>query len=99
METPSRIEVEAGTRIVLTWEDGSETTISAGDLRAGCLCADCRSEEGARRKQAMLSRPDDIRVESAALVGDYAINFRFSPDAHGTGIFSFDHLRELGTDE
>ena len=96
MEVPSLIEVADAVRLVLTWEDGTRTTISAPALRAACLCADCRSEAGGQRKASVLSDPESIRIEGANMVGAYAVNFIFAPDAHHTGIFSFEQLRDLG---
>ncbi|MFQ5967914.1 MAG: gamma-butyrobetaine hydroxylase-like domain-containing protein [Acidimicrobiia bacterium] len=40
-----------------------------------------------------------MRIEAASMVGAYAVNFTFGPDAHRTGIFSFEQLHELGTSE
>jgi DUF971 family protein len=99
MKVPARIDVEGGTRVVLTWEDQTQTTITARTLRAGCLCADCRSEEGPPRIAAVLGGPVEIMIKTARLVGAYAINFEFAPDSHRTGIFTFDQLRELGSTE
>ena len=47
----------------------------------------------------ILSRPDDVRIERAALVGAYGVNFEFAPDSHSTGIFTFEQLGELGSPE
>jgi DUF971 family protein len=97
VETPSRIEIEAGVRVTLEWEGGEKTTIGAAELRAACLCADCRSDAGERRKALVLQNPEAIRVEGAHIVGAYAVSFEFGPDLHRTGIFSFELLRTLGT--
>lgn len=99
MNEPDRIDVEGGTRVVLTWEDQAQTAVTARTLRAGCPCADCRSEAGAARLAAILAGPVEIRIETAHLVGAYAVNFEFAPDSHRTGIFTFDRLRELGSTE
>ena len=98
MQIPSRIEVESGSLVTLTWEDGTRTNISASVLRAECLCADCRSDAGKRRKALVLERPESIRIDGAHVVGAYAVNFEFGPDVHRSGIFSFELLRTIGTD-
>lgn len=40
------------------------------------------------------SIPEDIKINSTAVVGRYALNFVFS-DQHDSGIFSFQYLREI----
>ena len=99
VDTPIRIEVEQGELLILTWEDGTRSEIRASVLRAACLCADCRSEAGAIRKRQVLTRPEEVRIGSAHIVGAYAVSFGFEPDMHRTGIFTFDQLRALGSPE
>lgn len=96
METPIRIEIEAGERVVLTWEDRPDTTLSARRLRAACQCASCREASGRAATDAVLAGERPIRIRESRLVGAYAMNFVFEPDGHGTGIYTFDMLRELG---
>ncbi len=65
-------------------------------VRAACMCAECRSDQGMARKKAVLAGERPITIETAHLTGAYAITFVFGPDGHGTGIFTWDQLRELG---
>ena len=97
MEVPVKIEVESGTRVILTWANDPGSVIEAHILRGACPCADCRSPAGAQRKQVILAQPGAITIESAKLVGAYGINFEFAPDSHRAGIFPFDLLLELGS--
>ena len=99
VDAPIRIEVERGELLILTWEGGTRSEIRASVLRAACLCADCRSEPGAMRKRQVLSRPEEVRIASAHIVGAYAVNLGFEPDMHRTGIFTFDQLQALGPPE
>ena len=99
METPSRIEIAGGTHVTLTWGDGVQTVVPAARLREVCPCAGCRSDEGERRTEQVLRDPDAIRVSGAHVVGAYAVSFEFGPDAHRTGIFSYELLRSLGSNE
>ncbi|MEX2419628.1 MAG: DUF971 domain-containing protein [Acidimicrobiia bacterium] len=87
MEAPIRIEVD---RAVLTvaWEDGTATTIGAQELRAACPCAGCRETTTA---------PSGTTIESAHVVGDYALGVLFGPDGHATGIFPYALLGSLGS--
>jgi DUF971 family protein len=91
---PDRIEVEERARVTLTWGDDTYT-LDAATLRAACACADCRSDQGIVRKQAVLGGPAPVTIDGAELRGAYAISFLFGPDHHGTGIFTWDLLRAL----
>ena len=94
---PQRIEVSGGTDVTITWEDGTESTYSAADLRAACQCADCREPAGRKRTEAVLDGEEPVTIIEARIVGSYAINFVFAPDSHSTGIFPFPGLRALGS--
>jgi ATP-binding protein involved in chromosome partitioning len=97
---PERIEVVERRVVVLTWQDGETSTLSAPQLRGACQCAECREEPGRRRTERVLAGPEPVTVEDARLVGGYAINFVFGPDGHATGIFPFPALRLLaGADQ
>ena len=93
MDVPERIEVESGAALVLTWPDGTVTTVPAPALRAACECATCLGPGG---YASWIGDAGTVRILNAALVGAYAINFTFAPDDHHTGIYPFDRLRALG---
>lgn len=95
---PARIEVDAGTRVTLTWEDGTTSTFTASELRAACQCAACREPAGEEATRLVLGGVAPITIQEASLVGGYAINFVFGPDGHGTGIFPFAELAHLAED-
>ena len=95
MDTPEKIEIDAGTEVTITWVDGTTTQLTAAALRAACQCASCREPDGLRRTEAVLSGAVPVTISDAKLVGGYALNFVFSPDGHGTGIYPFPVLREL----
>lgn len=82
-----RIEVD---RALLTvgWEDGTATTITAQELRSACPCAGCRD---------ITTAPSGTTIESAHVVGDYALGVLFGPDGHATGIFPYALLGSLGS--
>ncbi len=96
VEVPKRVEVEEGTRVVLTWDDAAVTELTATELRGACQCASCREPSGRAQTEAVLSGPIEVKIAETRLVGGYALNFVFAPDGHGTGIYSFDALRALG---
>ncbi len=95
METPEQIEVRGKAELVLTWEDGTRMVIPAAVARAGCTCASCRNDPASALRRANPLVP--VTIESASLVGAYAINLVFGPDGHRTGIYDWDTLHRLGT--
>jgi ATP-binding protein involved in chromosome partitioning len=95
--TPTRIEIDAGTRVSMTWDDGMETDLTAADLRAACRCAACREPAGEEATALVVGGPVPVTIDDAKLVGSYAIAFVFAPDGHSTGIYPFSSLRELGS--
>ncbi|MCL1594734.1 MAG: DUF971 domain-containing protein [Actinomycetia bacterium] len=92
MIEPKRIEVQNGTMLVIEWVDGRTDSIAATRLRDGCLCASCRTISGG------MPAADEAtcRISDISLVGGYAINVVFAPDGHGTGIYPYSALRDLG---
>ncbi len=92
---PARIEVDSGTGVTLTWEDGSTARFTAAELRAACQCAACREPAGKEATRLVLDGVAPVTIEKASLVGGYAINFVFGPDGHGTGIYPFGELKHL----
>ena len=93
MMEPAKLEVRAGEELVITWPDGRVDSISATALRTACACAACRNAP----QDLRTIDPETCRVTSIGLVGAYAINVVFAPDGHGTGIYPYGLLRELGS--
>jgi len=87
---PLRIEVSEGTKLEIEWEDGARTVMSAPEVRAFCQCAACRELPAAERAE---SHHSAATIDSASLVGSYAISFVFGPDGHSAGIYPFVELR------
>ncbi len=85
-------------RLYIDWKDGKRSDYSLHELRRQCPCATCRTErekESQNPLQILKFDPTGVRVTSANLVGNYAIQFHWS-DGHNTGIFDFRFLRSLG---
>jgi ATP-binding protein involved in chromosome partitioning len=77
------------------WTAGAaEVFYPACELRLACPCAMCIDEMTGRPLLQPASVPTDIRPLSIALVGTYGLRIAWS-DGHGTGIYTFDRLREL----
>jgi prepilin-type processing-associated H-X9-DG protein len=103
--TSVKVHVSNGTGVDVTWADGHASHYEFAYLREECPCATCND---AREKKAALgemasplksspalpmfkSKP---RAHAATQVGNYAIQISFT-DGHSTGIYSYDHLRNI----
>ncbi len=102
--TPIRLDLKRDEKLEIQWQDGLKSVYPISMLRSMCPCAMCRQarEEKAKAKQqkrtslAILSgdHSGPLAVLSAELVGGYALRLDWS-DKHGSGIYSFEYLREL----
>jgi DUF971 family protein len=79
--------------IHVSWSDGHRSVFPNKTLRERCPCAGCVHELTGQRLLDPRSVRADIRADEIALVGRYAIRIRWS-DGHGTGIYTFQKLRE-----
>jgi DUF971 family protein len=90
-----------GNELALRWSDGGETYISLELLRKRCPCAQCAGETdllGAVYKgENARFRPASFELKRCAVVGGYGIQPEWM-DGHGSGIFSFNYLKLLGSD-
>jgi DUF971 family protein len=96
--TPTKIKLAAGDNTLsIQWSDGHVSAYPYRYLRGKCPCATC-DETGAPPEQAVGGLPifgqKPLRPERAELVGRYALQIFWS-DGHSTGIYAFDHLRNL----
>jgi prepilin-type processing-associated H-X9-DG protein len=103
--TSVKIHVSNGAGVDVVWADGHASHYEFAYLREECPCATCND---AREKKASLgelasalkSSPalpmfkPKARAQSATQVGHYAIQISFT-DGHSTGIYSYDHLRNI----
>ena len=91
---PRQIRQADDFTVQIIWADDKECDYRAADLRRACPCAQCVNEWTGERVLNPETVADEIQIRDLALVGRYAINFRWS-DGHETGIYSFRYLREL----
>jgi ATP-binding protein involved in chromosome partitioning len=91
---PVEITRPSQTEVRILWKDGHESVYTGYILRIGCRCAQCVDEmTGEKRlREELISK--DVHPLAMEPVGRYAIRFRWS-DGHSTGIYHFEHLREL----
>jgi DUF971 family protein len=91
---PRELMQEEDARVRITWADGRVCHFAAPRLRRACPCAQCVNEWTGQRMLKPEAISDELNIKDIALVGRYALNFRWS-DGHETGIYSFRYLREL----
>jgi DUF971 family protein len=96
-----KVHVSTGEGVEITWSDQHTSRYDFPFLRDHCPCALCNDEREKKSKGgAAASSPllpmykPRVTAKSANAVGNYAIQIQFS-DSHATGIFSFEHLREI----
>lgn len=91
---PVHIEIDkAQKQVRISWNDGIASTYSFETLRAACPCAECKAykaDENPLRQAMVVS----TGLESAQLVGNYAIQFQWE-DGHRFGIFTWAYLRSM----
>jgi len=103
--TSVKIHVKNGTGMDITWTDGHASHYEFAYLRDECPCATCND---AREKKTSLGEMASSfksspalpmfkpkpRAQAATVVGNYAVQLSFT-DGHSTGIYSYDHLRNI----
>lgn len=97
---PCELDLDRTAGLRILWSDGLEAAIALPVLRRNCPCATCRDEREKRAKNPLHVMPavanpaDAVTVDSAQLVGNYALRIRWR-DGHDTGIYDFGLLRSL----
>ena len=100
--TPLRLDLKREEQLTITWQDGVVSVYPLVLLRKMCPCAACKGEREAqatRPKTSLSVLPETFvggnpTVVDAQLVGNYALKITWS-DAHDTGIYSFQYLKEI----
>ncbi len=97
-----KVNVTTGEGVDITWSDNHASHYDFPYLRDHCPCAVCNDEREKNEQTsanpaagpALPMYKPRVTAKKAAAVGNYAIQIEFS-DAHATGIYSFEHLREI----
>jgi DUF971 family protein len=94
---PRNIEVSLSTGVQIDWKDGHRSEYTLQYLRDHCPCAGCRGHGG--EKPVVPASPFQmyqrtLKMNGVEPVGRYALRFLWN-DGHTTGIYSFEHLREI----
>lgn len=82
------------------FDDGFSGEITAASLRENCPCAECKGEEVLLYKftpKEKIYTENSFILEKAQMVGNYAIQL-FWKDGHNTGIYKWEFLRKIASD-
>lgn len=92
---PIDIRAKAKERILrVTWNADHLSNFEYKYLRCQCGCAVCVDERTGVRRLDPVDVGSDIDILDMSLVGNYAVQFRWS-DGHDTGIYSWDYLLRI----
>ena len=108
---PAKLDLKRDEKLEILWKDGVRSVYTLSYLRSMCPCATCKmvregrdphdiSQSAAepRKKPLLTILPGNyaqpLSVLKAELVGNYALRIDWSDD-HGSGIYSFEYLREI----
>lgn len=94
-DPPLQIRAHQSEQVLeLGWTVDQSVRVPYRLIRAQCPCAACRDEWTGARILDPDSIRADLKLEGMEAVGNYAVQFRWN-DGHGSGIYTWDHLRAL----
>ena len=98
---PEQLSLNDQGALVIRWDDESTKIYEVSQLRDNCPCATCREKRKAPVENDGLfpvMAPEDFGLKITAMkpIGTYAYGITFS-DGHDSGIYTLEHLFELGT--
>jgi DUF971 family protein len=96
------IAISKSKGIEIDWKDGHHSSYGTDYLRDWCPCASCTGSHGTEPRKKATEAPGSpfpmftarLKMLSIEPVGSYAMKISWS-DGHNTGIYSYDHLREI----
>jgi DUF971 family protein len=96
---PEHIAISKSKGIKIDWKDGHTSEYTLEYLRDKCPCAACTGAHGTPPRQPTASSPFQmyqarLKMLGVEPVGNYAIRINWN-DGHNTGIYSFEHFREI----
>ena len=100
---PEHIAVSKSKGITIDWRDGHRSDYSVAYLRDECPCATCTGAHGTEPQKTNYSAPQNnpfqmykpaLKMTNIEQVGEYAVRIYWN-DGHSTGIYSYDHLRNI----
>jgi len=96
---PEHIAISRTKGVKIDWKDGHSSHYELQYLRDQCPCAQCTGAHGGPGRDPQPESPFQVykprlKMQSVEPVGNYALRVVWS-DGHSTGIYSFEHLREI----
>jgi DUF971 family protein len=96
---PEHIAISKSAGIKIDWKDGHRSEYGLAYLRENCPCATCAGTHGPPTTKPDTSNPFQmykpvLKMLGVEPVGNYAVKIAWS-DGHSTGIYSYDHFREI----
>lgn len=92
---PKNIDVSLSRGVQIDWKDGHRSEYSLGYLRKNCPCASCRNSPAAAAPSSPFPLYQKVlKMDGVEPIGRYALRFLWN-DGHTSGIYSFEHLREI----
>ena len=91
---PKQISPFPNGEIGIIWEDGHESYLDGHALRCACTCATCVDEMSGKKVLRDETVPRDVKIRELHPVGNYGVSVAWT-DGHDSGIYTFEHLREL----
>lgn len=98
-----KVHISTGAGVDIVWSDAHSSHYDFSYLREHCPCATCKEESDKHSRVDAKTAGDRsvlpmfkprVTARAASAVGNYAVQIEFT-DGHRTGIYSFDHLREI----
>ena len=96
---PEHIAISRTKGLKIDWKDGHTSEYRLEYLRDKCPCATCTGAHGTPPRKASADSPfqmyqPKLKILGIEPVGNYAIRINWS-DGHSTGIYSWEHFREI----
>ena len=91
---PTELRLQSGRKVLaVTFDNGESFALPAEYLRVRSPSAEVQGHSPAERR--IVAGKRDVQILELHPVGNYAVRLVFD-DTHGTGIFTWDYLLELG---
>ncbi len=92
---PIEIYQPTADSLAITWQGGSESRLSTGQLRAACPCSECRwrADAASATFQPLLGS-NAATIREINLVGSSALHVTWA-DGHSAGIYPYTLIRQI----
>ncbi len=89
-----RLSQKDNHHFVIEWQDRQEQTFRLSEVQRQCPCANCRDEITGQPLMNPQTVQENVRAITIRQVGRYGLRIQFTSGC-STGIYSFDHLRQM----